>query len=64
MAKQPKEKVKNHLDKRGIPPSSLPDPVIEALNALDDEIDKVDDIGRTLMDAQNLSDQTKISAVH
>ena len=64
MAKQPKEKVKKHLEKRGIDPATLPDPVIEALNALDDEIDKVDDIGRTLMDAQNLSDQTKISAVH
>jgi hypothetical protein len=64
MAKEPKPKVKNHLDKRGIPPSSLPDPVIEALNALEDQMDDVDNLGKTLMDAQNLTDKTRISAVH
>jgi len=64
MAKQPKDKVKTHLDKRGIDPATLPDPVIDALNALEDEIDKVDNLGTVLMDAQSLTDKTKISAVH
>jgi hypothetical protein len=64
MAKQPKEKVKKHLEKRGIDPGTLPDPVIDALNALEDQIDKVDDLGKALMDAQSLTDKTKISAVH
>ena len=64
MAKQPKDKVKKHLDKRGIDPVTLPDPVIDALNALEDEIDKVDNLGTVLMDAQSLTDKTKISAVH
>jgi hypothetical protein len=64
MAHQPKDKVKKHLEKRGIDPATLPDPVIDALNALENEIDKVDTLGTTLMDAQNLSDHTKISAVH
>jgi hypothetical protein len=64
MAKQPKDKVKKHLDKRGIDPGTLPDPVIDALNALEDEIDKVDNLGTVLMDAQSLTDKTKISAVH
>ena len=64
MAKQPTGKVKKHLDKRGIDPATLPDPVIDALNALEDEIDKVDNLGTVLMDAQSLTDKTKISAVH
>jgi len=64
MPKQPKEKVKKHLEKRGIDPGTLPDPVIDALNALDDQMDQVDDLGKALMDAQNLTDKTKISAVH
>jgi hypothetical protein len=64
MPKQPKEKVKKHLDKRGINAATLPDPVIDALNALEDEIDQVDDLGKALMDAQNLSDPNRISAVH
>jgi len=64
MAKQPKDKVKKHLDKRGIDPATLPDPVIDALNALEDEIDQVDNLGTVLMDAQSLTDKTKISAVH
>jgi hypothetical protein len=64
MAKQPKDKVKKHLDKRGIDPVTLPDPVIDALNALEDEIDKVDNLGTVLMDAQSLTDKSKISAVH
>ena len=38
--------------------------MIDALNALDDQIDKVDDLGKALMDAQSLTDKTKISAVH
>ena len=33
MAKQPKEKVKKHLEKREIDPATLPDTVIDALNA-------------------------------
>lgn len=64
MAKQPKEKVKKHLEKREIDPATLPEPVIDALNALEDQIDKVDDLGKALMDAQSLTDKTKISAVH
>lgn len=64
MAKQPKEKVKKHLDKRGIDPATLPDPVIDALNALEDQIDDVDNLGKALMDAQSLTDKTRISAVH
>ena len=64
MPKQPKEKVKKHLDKRGINPATLPDPVIDALNALEGEIDQVDDLGKALMDAGSLSPETKISAVH
>ena len=64
MAKQPKDKVKKHLDKRGIDPATLPDPVIDALNALEGEIDQVDNLGTVLMDAQSLTDKTKISAVH
>ena len=64
MAKQPKEHVKKHLEKREIDPATLPDTVIDALNALDDQIDKVDDLGKALMDAQSLTDKTKICAVH
>jgi len=65
MAKQPKDYVKEHLDKRGIDPASLPDDVIEAFNALSrGELKKADDLGTALMDAGSLDNQMKISAVH
>lgn len=65
MPKQPNEHVKNHLKNRKIDPSTLPDPVIDALNAFPPgELAKVDDLGKTLMDAASLSPDTKISAVH
>ena len=56
-------KVKKHLEDRGIDPGTLPEAVI-ALNALEDQIDKVDNRGKALMDAQSLTDKTKVSAVH
>jgi len=65
MAKQPKDYVKEHLDKRGIDPASLPDDVIEAFNARSrGELKKADDLGTALMDAGSLDNQMKISAVH
>jgi hypothetical protein len=64
-----KEKVKKHLEKRhdadpSFDPATLPRPVIDALDALADQIDNVDALGKALMDAQNLTDKTKICAVH
>ena len=65
MAKQPKDYVKEHLDKRGIDPASLPDDVIEAFNALSrGELKKADDLGAALMADASVDSQTKISAVH
>lgn len=65
MPKQPKDHVKKHLEKRNIDPATLPDPVIDALNAFDpNELNRVDDLGDALMDAGSLSPDTKISAVH
>jgi hypothetical protein len=63
MPKQPKEHVKKHLDKRQINPATLPDPVIDALNAFTpEEMNKVDDLGEALMNAAAVSN--KISVVH
>jgi hypothetical protein len=65
MAKQPKDYVKEHLDKRGIDPASLPDDVIDAFNAMSrGELKKADDLGTVLMGTGSLDNQTKISAVH
>ena len=65
MAKQPKDYVKEHLDKRGIDPASLPDDVIDAFNAMSrGELKKADDLGTKLMDAGSLDNGMKISAVH
>jgi hypothetical protein len=65
MTKPLKEKVKKHLETRkDVDPAALPDPVVDALNALEDQIDKVDDLGKALMDAQKLTNATRISAVH
>lgn len=65
MAKQPKEHVKRHLEKRHIPVSDLTDDVIDALNAFsDDELDKVDNLGDALMNDGMLDSNQKISAVH
>jgi hypothetical protein len=65
MAKQPKDHVKKHLEKRKIDPTTLPDPVMDALNAFTpDELMKVDNLGGALMDAGSLSPDMKISAVH
>ena len=65
MAKQPKDYVKEHLDKRGIDPASLPDDVIEAFNALSrGELKKADDLGTALMADASVDNNTKISAVH
>ena len=55
MPKEPKEHVKKHLEKRGIPDSEL----------TEDELDvKVDNLGAALMDDEMLTDKQKISAVH
>ena len=65
MAKEPKEHVKKHLEKRGINPGSLSDDVIDAFNAMsDDELKKADDLGAALMDDPSLNDNKRISAVH
>jgi hypothetical protein len=64
MAK-PNDQTKKHLKDRDIDPDTLPDPVIEALNAFPPgQLDKVDNLGKTLMDAASLTPNQKISAVH
>lgn len=64
MAK-PNEDVKEHLKKRNIDPDTLPDPVIDALNAFPSgQLAKVDNLGKTLMDAAALTPSQMISAVH
>ena len=58
MAKEPKEHVKKHLEKRGIDPRTLTDAVIDALNAFsEDELDKVDKLGAALMADDELNDR-------
>jgi len=65
MAKEPKEHVKKHLEKRGIPVSDCTDDVIVALNAFsDEELDTVDELGAALMADDKLNDHQRISAVH
>ena len=65
MAKQPKDYVKEHQDKRGNDPASLPDDVIDALNAMSrGELKKADDLGAKLMAAGSLDNDKRISAVH
>ncbi len=65
MAKEPKDYVREHLDKRGIDPATLPDDVIETFNAFSrGELKKADDLGAALMDAGSVDPQQKISAVH
>jgi hypothetical protein len=62
---QPNDQTKEHLRKRNIDPATLPDPVIKALNAFPPgQLAKVDDLGKTLMDAASLTPNQKISAVH
>jgi hypothetical protein len=64
MAK-PNDQTKEHLKKRNIDPDTLPDPVIEALNEFPPgQLAKVDNLGKTLMDAAALTPSQKISAVH
>jgi hypothetical protein len=65
MAKQPKEHVKKHLEKRNIPESDLTDDAIDALNAFSkEELDRVDTLGDALMNDGMLDSSQKISAVH
>ena len=65
MAKEPKEHVKKHLEKRDIPVTDLTDDAIVALNAFSDgELDRVDELGAELMADDNLIDHQRISAVH
>ena len=66
MPKEPKEHVKKHLEKRGIPESKLTDDAIVAFNQFSkEELDaKVDVLGAALMDDEMLTDKQKISAVH
>ena len=66
MPKEPKEHVKKHLEKRGIPESKLTDDAIVAFNQFSkEELDaKVDNLGATLMDDPMLDDHQRISAVH
>ncbi|HZE28731.1 MAG TPA: hypothetical protein VE055_01430 [Gaiellaceae bacterium] len=62
---QPDEHVKEHLEKRGIDPASLPNDVIEKFNTFSKgELKKADDLGAALMDAGSVDNQMKISAVH
>jgi hypothetical protein len=62
---QPDEHVKEHLEKRGIDPASLPNDVIEKFNKFSKgELKKADDLGAALMDAGSVDNQMKISAVH
>jgi hypothetical protein len=62
---QPNEQTKQHLKDRNIDPATLPDPVIDALNAFPPgQLKKVDKLGETLMAAASLSPDQKISAVH
>jgi hypothetical protein len=66
MPKEPKEHVKKHLEKRGIPVSKLTDEVVDALDAFSEaELDnKVDVLGAALMNDGMLDSSQKISAVH
>jgi hypothetical protein len=66
MAKEPKEHVKKHLEKRHIPVSKLTDEVVDALDAFSEaELDnKVDVLGAALMNDGMLDSSQKISAVH
>jgi hypothetical protein len=65
MGKQPKKQhVKDHLRKRRIDPATLPDDVIDALDEFSkEELDKVDDLGTALTDAE-IDCDLKVSAVH
>jgi hypothetical protein len=65
MPKEPKEHVKKHLEKRGIPVSDLTDQVVDALDAFSKaELDRVDTLGDALMNDGMLDSNQKISAVH
>jgi hypothetical protein len=65
MPKEPKEHVKKHLEKRGIPVSDLTDQVVDALDAFSkEELDRVDTLGDALMNDGMLDSNQKISAVH
>ena len=62
---QPNQDVKEHLQKRGIDPSTLSDDVIDKFNKFSKgELKKADDLGAALMDDPSVSDNKKISAVH
>ena len=65
MAKEPKEHVKRHLEKRHIPVTDLTDDAIDALNAFSkEELERVDTLGDALMNDGMLDSNQKISAVH
>jgi len=65
MAKQPKDYVKKHLSKNDVDPGTLPDGVIDALNAFsEEELKRVDNLGEQLEEAGGMTPGSKISAVH
>jgi hypothetical protein len=65
MAKEPKEHVKKHLEKRDIPVTDLTDKAIDALNAFsEEELRRVDTLGDALMNDGMLDSNQRISAVH
>ncbi|HKG43877.1 MAG TPA: hypothetical protein VKB10_06505 [Gaiellaceae bacterium] len=65
MAKQPKDYVKKHLSKNDVDPETLPDGVIDALNAFsEEELKRVDNLGEQLEEAGGMTPGSKISAVH
>jgi hypothetical protein len=65
MAKKPKDHVKKHLKDNGVDPATLPDGVIDALNAFSEtELQKVDDLGTQLENAGGMTPGSKVSVVH
>ena len=65
MAKEPKDYVREHLDKRGIDPATLSDKVIDKFNLFSKgELKKADELGAALMADPSLDDHKRISAVH
>ena len=65
MAKKPKDHVKKHLDDNGVDPTTLPDGVIDALNAFSEtELQKVDNLGTQLENAKAMTPGSRVSVVH
>jgi hypothetical protein len=65
MAKEPKDHVKKHLQRRGIDPTQLSDGTIEVLNTFTEvELVKIHELGGELTKDPNLSPDQKVSAVH